>query len=120
MTDDIAFDKNVLRRLVDELGAADAAEVLRAFLEDTRRKFEVLAAEVPDPSLVRQEAHSIKSSAGTFGFTGMSGLAQALEQSALSMPPDQLKSATVALRRSFEMTTDFARSVLLPSNMEIA
>ncbi|MDE2378395.1 Hpt domain-containing protein, partial [Bradyrhizobium sp.] len=116
----LAFDRNVLRLLVAELGAEDVAEVLKAFLEDTQRKIDVLGSDKPDPALVRQEAHSIKSSAGTFGFAALSGLALTLEQNALNMGPDELKCATATLRRVFEETADFARSVLLASNMEIA
>lgn len=120
MMEALAFDRNVLGLLIAELGAEDAAEVLKAFLDDTRRKMVVLGADDPDPSLVQREAHSIKSSAGTFGFVELSGLAQALEQNALNMGPGELKFATLALRRVFEETADFARSVLLTSNMEIA
>lgn len=120
MTWNLAFDRSVLRLLVAELGADDVAEVLRAFLDDTRRKVDVLSADTPDPARVRQEAHSIKSSAATFGFAELSGLALTLEQEALNMSPDELRFATAALRRVFEATTDFARSVLLTSNMEFA
>ncbi len=120
MTENLAFDRNVLRLLVAELGADDVAEVLRAFLDDTRRKIDVLSSDVPDPAQIRQEAHSIKSSAGTFGFAELAGLALTLEQDALNMSPDELRIATAALRGVFEETTDFARSVLLASNMEIA
>ncbi|MBR0967846.1 Hpt domain-containing protein [Bradyrhizobium diazoefficiens] len=113
------FDKDVLRLLISELGPEDTAEVLRAFLDDTGRKIAVLGAEPPDPALIRQEAHSIKSSAATFGFLELSTLAQSLEQQASLMRPDQLASATATLRKVFEQTTEFARSVLLASNMEI-
>ena len=119
MNKTLAFDKNTLRLLVSELGAEDAAEVLRAFLEDTRTKIEVLRAVPPDPVLIRREAHSLKSSAGTFGFTALSGLALNVEQNALRMMPDELESAAAALSETFERTADFARSTLLASNMEM-
>lgn len=120
MIEDLAFDRDVLRLLISELGSEDTAEVLRAFLDDTRRKMDVLGAAELDPSLIRHEAHSIKSSAGTFGFAELSGLALTLEQNALEMSSDQLRYATATLRKVFEETADFARSVLLASNMEIA
>ncbi|MCS3729049.1 Hpt domain-containing protein [Bradyrhizobium betae] len=120
MTTCPAFEKDTLRLLVSELGPEDTAEVLQAFLDDTGRKIGALAAIPPDPALFRREAHSIKSSAGTFGFLELSGLALSVEQDALRMTPDQLARAAAALGEVFERTADFARSVLLASNMEIA
>ncbi|MDN4984264.1 Hpt domain-containing protein [Bradyrhizobium arachidis] len=63
-----AFEKDTLRLLVSELGAEDATEVLKAFLEDTAEKIGLLGTAPLDPAFIRQQAHSIKSSAGTFGF----------------------------------------------------
>lgn len=120
MTTNPAFEKDTLRLLVSELGPEDTAEVLKAFLEDTGRKIGVLGAIPPDPALIQREAHSIKSSAGTFGFLELAGLAASVEQDALRMTPDQLARAASALGEVFEQTADFARSVLLASNMEIA
>lgn len=120
MTDDLTFDSRVLRLLVAELGAEDVAEVMRAFLEDTQRKIDVLDSDGPEPAMIRREAHSIKSSAGTFGFAELSRLALELEQNALNIDPHELRSRTITLRRVFEETAEFSRSVLLASNMEIA
>ena len=120
MTEALAFDKDTLRLLISELGTEDTAEVLRAFLDDTRSKIRVLRAVPPDHVLIRREAHSLKSSAGTFGFVTLSGLALNVEQNALRMMPAELESAAAALSEIFEATADFARSTLLASNMEIA
>jgi hypothetical protein len=46
-------------------------------------------------------------------------LASEVEQYALCMSPEQLKKATLSLRKIIEETVDFARSVLLAANMEI-
>jgi HPt (histidine-containing phosphotransfer) domain-containing protein len=120
MTTDLAFEKDTLRLLVSELGSEDAAEVLKAFLDDTQDKICALGAAPPDPALIRLQAHAIKSSAGTFGFRELSGLAFSIEQNALRMTPGQLEGATAMLRQVFDETAEFARSVLLASNMEIA
>lgn len=120
MTRDIAFDKSTLRLLVSELGAEDTAEVLRSFLDDTRNKIRAICVVPADATLVRQEAHAIKSSSGTFGFVELSRLALSVEQNASRMTPEQLQSAAGALGEVFDETADFARSVLLASNMEIA
>jgi hypothetical protein len=120
MTGNLDFDRETLRLLISELGTEDTAEVLRAFLDDTRNKIQVLRAVPPDPVLIRREAHSIKSSAGTFGFAALSGLAFGVEQNALRMSPAELESAAAELSVVFEATAEFARSSLLASNMEIA
>lgn len=120
MTDAPAFDKDVLRQLVSELGEEDTTEVLMAFLEDTQRKVDLMLADAANAVLIRQEAHAIKSSAATFGFARLSALAFELEQSAAAAAPDQLRRATGLLGLEFQRTSHYARSVLLPSNLEIA
>ncbi len=116
----LAFDRNTLDQLISELGSEDTAEVLRSFLDDTGNKVRTLKAAPSAAVLIRQEAHSIKSSAGTFGFIELSRLALSVEQNALRMTPDQLESAVSALSDVYEQTAEFARSSLLASNMEIA
>lgn len=120
MMKDPAFDKDVFRLLVSELGPEDAAEVLMAFLDDTGEKIGLLGVAPLYPALIRHQAHSIKSSAGTFGFLELSELAFGIEQNALRMTPEQLMNATSTLMEVFNKTAEFARSVLLASNMEIA
>ncbi|TPQ39625.1 histidine kinase [Bradyrhizobium guangdongense] len=120
MTDAPAFDKSVLRQLVSELGAEDTAEVLTAFVEDTQRKVDLMLADAANAALIRQEAHGIKSSAATFGFARLSALALELEQGAAVVASDQLRHATGLLGQEFQRTSHYVRSVLLPSNLEIA
>ena len=51
----------------------------------TRGKMQRLAASGDDRSLMKREAHSIKSSAATFGFTALSELARQIEVAAATM-----------------------------------
>jgi histidine phosphotransfer protein HptB len=113
MNQTFAFDKAVFVELGAELGEADAIEVLQAFLEDTASKMVTLAASGDDRSLIRREAHSIKSSAGTFGFSDLSRLAKELEFSAETIPLEQLQERLRQLEQTFQATREFAQANLL-------
>lgn len=113
MTEPFSFDEAVFRELDAELGAADTAQILRSFLEDTDRKLERLEVDGQSRSVIKREAHSMKSSAATFGFNRLSRLAMELETSAETMPHAALTASVRELRQSFEATQTFARTNLL-------
>ena len=107
------FDKAVFDALSAELGEDDTAEALAAFLEDTAGKMARLAANFEARPLVKLEAHSIKSSAGTFGFADLSRLARELESSVATLEPAKLRQSVGELQRTFEKTRHFAQENLL-------
>ncbi len=107
------FDPSVFRGLCSELGNEDAAEVLQAFLADTPRKVAIMRSDVTDRLSIKRAAHSIKSSAATFGFVGLSALARDLESGIAGMSARQLDECVEALRRAFEKTAEFAQANLL-------
>ena len=114
------FDDTVFHSLSAELGEADALEVLDAFLTDTASKMETLAGNGEARPLIRREAHSIKSSAATFGFEDLSRLAGELEFAAETMTPAKLQESLCELRRAFETTRQFAQMNLLATGLETA
>src|SRR4051812_5454861 len=91
------FDRSVFRGLCSELGNEDAAEVLQAFLADTPRKMATMTSAMTDRPSIKRAAHSIKSSAATFGFAKLSVLARDLEASIESMSVAQLRDRVGAL-----------------------
>jgi HPt (histidine-containing phosphotransfer) domain-containing protein len=107
------FDPSVFRGLCSELGNEDAAEVLQAFLDDTPRKMAVMTSEATDRPSIKRAAHSIKSSAATFGFTKLSALARDIEAGIEGMSAPQLDDCVGTLCRAFEQTAEFARANLL-------
>jgi histidine phosphotransfer protein HptB len=119
MTTHPLFDKSIFRILVTELGADDIAELLDVFLPDTSEKIDALAANCADRPRTKREAHAIKSSAGTFGFAELSGLARDLERGAEAMSEAQLEQSVAALRRSFDATASFARDNLMGAYLEM-
>ncbi len=119
MTTYILFDKSIFRILVTELGADDIAELLDVFLADTANKLDALAANYGDRPTTKREAHAIKSSAGTFGFAELSGLARDLERGSDVMSEAELQQSVTALCRSFEVTSSFARDNLTSTSLEM-
>jgi histidine phosphotransfer protein HptB len=107
------FDPSVFRGLCSELGNEDAVEVLQAFLADTPRKMAIMISDMTDRPSIKRAAHSIKSSAATFGFVGLSALARDLESGIAGMSAPQLDERVGTLRQAFEKTAEFARANLL-------
>jgi HPt (histidine-containing phosphotransfer) domain-containing protein len=112
----LVFDQAVFRALCDELGEADTIEVLQAFLADTAGKLTHLAANSEDRAMIKLEAHSIKSSAATFGFNELSGLAKQLEFSSATLPPEGLRKSVGGLRNAFDAIRQLAEANLLNAN----
>jgi HPt (histidine-containing phosphotransfer) domain-containing protein len=119
MTADPLFDKSILRNLVAELGADDVTELLDVFLADTSDRIEALVANYGDRPRTKREVHAIKSSAATFGFAELSGLARELERGSEMMSDAQLEQSVAALRRSFDATSGFARDHLMRAGLEM-
>ena len=107
------FDPSVFRGLCSELGNEDAAEVLQVFFADAPRKMTLIMSDTTDRPSIKRAAHSIKSSAATFGFAKLSALARDLESGIAGMSAPQLDECTGTLRQSFEQAAEFARTNLL-------
>ncbi|MGJ4950127.1 Hpt domain-containing protein [Bradyrhizobium sp. HKCCYLS20291] len=113
MTDLVQFDATVYQILISELGEEDALEVLRTFLDDTSSKFGKLASKFEDRLEMKREAHSIKSSSATFGFSALSRLSRELELGSATMEPAQMLEIVNKMQKSFEQAVDFAEANLL-------
>jgi HPt (histidine-containing phosphotransfer) domain-containing protein len=78
------LDREVFRELVNEIGERAASEVHAVFLEETESRMKLLRELSLDRDMLKigREAHSLKSSSGTFGYRELSGLAENLEEGA--------------------------------------
>ena len=72
------LDREVLAQLAQDLDAELLADVLRQFVEETRERVARIAAET-DRAVLTREAHTLKSTAGTFGARALCSAARALE-----------------------------------------
>ena len=120
MSKTFSFDEAALRTLCAELGEADTLEVLKAFLADTATKLTRLDADGEARPLIKREAHSLKSSAATFGFNDLSKLARELELGAETMTPARLQEFICELRQVFEAASQFAQTNLLATGLRMA
>ncbi len=117
MTETFSFDEPVFRELGDELGAEDTTALLNVFLADTANRLIRLEAEDQARSVIKREAHSMKSSAATFGFRMLSQLARQLEAGAEAMSQAALQGSIHELRQAFEATRIFAQRNLLNTDL---
>ena len=113
MTQTFSFDEAVFRELGSELGADDLVALLNVFLADSAKKLIRIEAEDQARAIIKREAHSMKSSAATFGFRVLSQTARQLEAGAEAMTQDELQASIRELRQAFEATRAFADRNLL-------
>jgi len=79
MLDAELLDTEVLGQLALDLDAELLADVIREFVEETLARAERIAASGADLASLAKEAHTLKSTAGTFGARYLSAAARALE-----------------------------------------
>ncbi|WP_207455880.1 PAS-domain containing protein [Azospirillum sp. SYSU D00513] len=75
-----AVDGSVLERLGQDLDPGLLADIVRQFMEETLTRAVRIAARDITPAELAREAHSLKSTAATFGALPLSEAASALEQ----------------------------------------
>jgi CheY-like chemotaxis protein/HPt (histidine-containing phosphotransfer) domain-containing protein len=73
--DDNVLDEVAYARLADMIGDEKAADIARQFADDLARRF----ADVSNQKALRNDAHTVFSSAGTLGFKRLSACARELE-----------------------------------------
>jgi signal transduction histidine kinase/FixJ family two-component response regulator len=85
-----ALDREVFEQLVREIGEPAASEVHAVFTEETGIRMKLFRTLSLDPDLIKigREAHSLKSSAGTFGYRDLASLAEKLEEGARWLTDD--------------------------------
>jgi signal transduction histidine kinase/DNA-binding response OmpR family regulator len=82
-----ALDREVFKELAREIGEEAAFEVLAVFTEETAVRLELLRqlSIEHDSTRIGREAHSLKSAAGTFGYSELASLALRLEREAVRL-----------------------------------
>lgn len=73
-----ALDRVALVQLAADLGPELLADVLRQFIDETTERVSRISRE-PDLALLTREAHTLKSTAGTFGASALASVARSLE-----------------------------------------
>ncbi len=106
-------DLALMRELVAELGQQSVSELLELFAGETDKRFRLLdgLSITSDLSKIEREAHSFKSSAGTFGLWKLSRLARELEANAASMSEADYRAILADMKGAYP--SDLSRQSLL-------
>jgi HPt (histidine-containing phosphotransfer) domain-containing protein len=83
----LMLDREVFCELAREIGEQAAYEVQAVFAAETKSRLKLLRELSIEQERIKigREAHSLKSSAGTFGYRALAGLAQRLEREAVRL-----------------------------------
>jgi signal transduction histidine kinase/DNA-binding response OmpR family regulator len=92
--DAAVFDRDAFRELVREIGEEAASDIHAVFTAETEARLKLLRGLGIETERVRigREAHSLKSSAGTFGYRALAGLALRLEREAVRLPEGEYRA----------------------------
>jgi len=88
------LDRDVFRELVREIGEQAASEVHAVFAAETESRLKLLRELSIEQGRTKigREAHSLKSSAGTFGYRALAGLALRLEREAARLAEGEYRA----------------------------
>jgi signal transduction histidine kinase/CheY-like chemotaxis protein/HPt (histidine-containing phosphotransfer) domain-containing protein len=79
----VIVDRTAVDELIAQVGCDSTDEILAVFLTETERRLGVLRGlPIGNRDAIRQEAHTLKGSSGTFGLMRLSALARDLERRA--------------------------------------
>ncbi len=102
-----SVDRSAFEELASEIGERDASETLNVFVNETETRLKMLRrlSYQHDRNTIEREAHSLKSSAGTFGLHEVAEFARRLERDAANISAsdysailDRLEAAFVSAR----------------------
>jgi signal transduction histidine kinase/DNA-binding response OmpR family regulator len=98
------LDSTAFETLAEEIDLEAAIETFNIFVADTQQSLKSLSAMTIDANrkLLQIEAHSLKSTAATFGFRQLSELARRLEHDALVIPAEDFRLIVPKLAEAFE------------------
>jgi CheY-like chemotaxis protein/HPt (histidine-containing phosphotransfer) domain-containing protein len=103
---DNLFDERVIAELFDVLGQESVEGMYSVYLEETRERLDVLNTlmENLDYTEIDNQAHTLKSSSGSFGAQALYELAKSLEQSAKEQDEKSIELHFSALQQVGEQT----------------
>ena len=101
-----AVDRGAVQQLEEQLGRDGLGALVRRFLDGAPERLAKLqdAAAAGDAARLREEAHSMKGAARSFGAAEMGELSARLEQDATSGSTEQAEELVVALNASLDRT----------------
>jgi signal transduction histidine kinase/DNA-binding NarL/FixJ family response regulator len=96
------IDPSAIDEFIAQVGCDSTDEIVTVFLSETERRLGVLRGlPVNDQDAIRQEAHTLKGSSGTFGLMRLAMLSRKLERGASGIAPDDYHVALDGLDDAF-------------------
>jgi CheY-like chemotaxis protein/HPt (histidine-containing phosphotransfer) domain-containing protein len=97
------LDREVFRELVREIGEQAANEIHAVFTAETEARLRLLRRLAIESERVRigREAHSLKSSAATFGYRALAGIAVRLEREAVRLADNEYRALLDAMDAAY-------------------
>lgn len=111
------FDPARAKRLIDEIGAETTGELVEVFLGDAQQRLAAMRrfAAAGERKPLERAAHSIKSSAGTFGFERVAALACEIESQAAAAPEARLVALVEAAAEALGSGSSAWRAISRPT-----
>lgn len=97
------FERAAYDMLAEEIGDEGAREMLQIFIAETDARLKLLQqlSDLADRTRIKDEAHSLKGSAATFGFVRMSKLARSLEMEAATISANDYQALLGSMEVDF-------------------
>ena len=108
------LDRGAFQKLIEEIDLDGVRATFDVFLAETRERLALLKKLScdNDRARIRDEAHTLKGSSGTFGLRQVMELAKTIEHSAPTITAETFQNLLSRLEASFNVASDEAESAL--------
>jgi HPt (histidine-containing phosphotransfer) domain-containing protein len=104
MFENIELDRSILERMISEVGEENITSLIGLFIEELDKHLDQIerAAKEPNFAVLARSGHTLKSSAASFGATGVSRLASEMEEKATQKNTAGVRAVAIRLSKKAE------------------
>jgi HPt (histidine-containing phosphotransfer) domain-containing protein len=108
MFENIELDRSILERMISEVGEENITSLIGLFIEELDNHLDQIerAAKEPNFAVLARSGHTLKSSAASFGATGVSRLASEMEEKATQKNTAGVRAVAIRLSKKAESTRE--------------
>lgn len=124
MFENIELDRSILERMISEVGEENITSLIGLFIEELDKHLDQIEWAVKEPNfaVLARSGHTLKSSAASFGATGVSRLAREMEEKATQKNTAGVRAAAIRLSKRAESAREYLlfsiKSASLPSTSD--
>lgn len=109
MFENIELDRSILERMISEVGKENTTSLIGLFIEELDKHLNQIerAAKEPNFAVLARSGHTLKSSAASFGATGVSRLASEMEEMATQRNIEGVLTVAIRLSRKAESAREY-------------